>query len=126
MIDELNENIITKNNALLKKEQKIETQIDKFKKSFYSLNHRNPTREEIDKHMKFLGEDNYNSDNESDNSNDLEIGRVEDVNLEIGDDNEEGDDNNDDDDNNDQDEENDNDNEENDSAQEVNSVESEV
>ena len=123
MIDELNENIITKNNALLKKEQKIETQIDKFKKSFYSLNHRNPTREEIDKHMKFLGEDNYNSDNESDNSNDLEIGRVEDVNLEIGDDNEDGDDNDNNDD--DQDEENENDND-NDSAQEVNSVESEV
>ena len=84
MIDELNENIISKNNALLKKEQKIETQIDKFKKSFYSLNHRNPTREEIDKHMKFLGEDNFNSDVDSDNSNDLEMGVVEDVNLEIG------------------------------------------
>ena len=131
MIDELNENIISKNNAILKKEQKIETQIDKFKKSFYSLNHRNPTREEIDKHMKFLGEDNFNSDVDSDNSNDLEMGVVEDVNLEIGDkdedNNNEGDDNDDNDnDDNDNDDNDHEDNVSNDSKEEVKSVESEV
>ena len=91
MIDELNDTIISKNNALLKKEQKIETHIDKFKKSFYSLNNRNPTKDEIDKHMIFLNEDNYNSEGDSDNSNDLENGPVEDINLEIGENNEEED-----------------------------------
>ena len=84
MIDELNDTIISKNNALLKKEQKIETHIDKFKKSFYSLNNRNPTKDEIDKHMIFLNEDNYTSDGDSENSNDLENGQVEDINIEIG------------------------------------------
>lgn len=84
MIDELNDTIISKNNALLKKEQKTETHIDKFKKSFYSLNNRNPTKDEIDKHMIFLNEDNYNSDGDSDNSNDLENGQVKDINIEIG------------------------------------------
>ena len=48
--------------------------------------------------MKFLGEDNFNSDVDSDNSNDLEMGVVEDVNLEIGDneDNEDNDEDNED------------------------------
>jgi len=91
MIDELNDTIISKNNALLKKEQKIETHIDKFKKSFYSLNNRNPTKDEIDKHMIFLNEDNYTSDGDSENSNDLENGQVEDINIEIGENNEEED-----------------------------------
>ena len=34
--------------------------------------------------MIFLNEDNYNSDGDSVNSNDLENGQVEDINIEIG------------------------------------------
>ena len=37
MVDELNDSIITKNNIIMKKENKVNNQIAKFRKSFYDL-----------------------------------------------------------------------------------------
>ena len=79
MVDDLNDSVIAKNNIIMKKENKVNNQITKFRKSFYNLNNRYPTRLEIGKNMKYINEGNYTSD--SDNSNDLEKGQ--DINLEI-------------------------------------------
>ena len=87
MIDELNDTINSKNNIILKKEEKKDSQVEKFKNSFFSLNSRFPTKEEINKNMKYINEDNYSShsDIESVDSYDLEKGtKQENINLEIG------------------------------------------
>ena len=87
MIDELNDNIINKNKSILKKEEKKDNQIEKFKNSFFSLNSRFPTKEEIMKNMKYINDDNYSShsDINSVDSYDLEKGlKNENINLEIG------------------------------------------
>ena len=79
MINEVNETIISQNNLQLAKENKVNSQVAKFRKSFYALNNRFPTKEEVRKNMKYINDADY----ESDNSVDLEKGEI---NLEIGDD----------------------------------------
>ena len=85
MVDELNDTIINVNNSLIKQKQKEMTQIDKFKLSFNTLNNRYPNKEEILKHMKLIEDDNFtsNSDEESDNSIDLELGSTISKNIEL-------------------------------------------
>ena len=77
MINEVNETIISQNNLQLAKENKVNSQVAKFRKSFYALNNRFPTKEEVRKNMKYINDADY----ESDNSVDLEKGEI---NLEIG------------------------------------------
>lgn len=85
MVDELNDTIININNSLIKKKQKEMNQIDKFKLSFKTLNNRYPTKDEISKHMKLFEDNNFtsNSDQESDNSVDLETGKDISKNIEL-------------------------------------------
>ena len=86
MVDELNDNIKINNKSIIKKEEKKNNQMDKFRNSFYSLNNRFPTKEETNKHMIFINEDEYNSNSEpdSENSIDLEKGKIEGLELKIG------------------------------------------
>ena len=74
MINEINQSTISTNNQLVQKQKKQASKVEKFKNSFYSLNNRYPTKEEINKNMKFINEANYSSDESSNNSIDLEIG----------------------------------------------------
>ena len=78
MIDELNENINLKNNTILKKEEKANSKLDKFRSSFYSLNNRFPTQQEIRDNLKYI----QDNSSDSENSIDLEKGVVEE-NLEL-------------------------------------------
>ena len=78
MIDELNENVNLKNSNILKKEDKINSNLEKFKSSFYSLNNRFPTQQEIKKNMKFI----HDNSSDSENSIDLEKG-YQDENLKL-------------------------------------------
>lgn len=84
MINDINNNVNIKNNNLIKKEHKELNQIQKFKNSFYNLNRRNPTKEEINKHNNFFNEDNNSSESDnkslSENSENIENGNI---NLEI-------------------------------------------
>uniref|UniRef100_A0A6C0IYB2 SMODS and SLOG-associating 2TM effector domain-containing protein n=1 Tax=viral metagenome TaxID=1070528 RepID=A0A6C0IYB2_9ZZZZ len=61
MIDELNQNINIKNKAIIKKETKKLSQLDKFKTSFHELNNRYPNKDEIHKNMKYINDENYSS-----------------------------------------------------------------
>ena len=61
MVDEINNNVNNKKNILIKKEKKTLTQIERFKESFYNLNNKQPTNEEIEKNMKFINNDDADS-----------------------------------------------------------------
>ena len=72
MIEDLNKGIIIKNKEIVQKKITKENKINKFKNSFAHLNNREPTKEEIRKHIKYTEIDNYNdSENSSDNMSDI-------------------------------------------------------
>ena len=67
MIEDLNKGIIIQNKKIVQKKLNKENKITKFRNSFMNLNNREPTKEEIRKHIRYTEID---SDNESDNSSD--------------------------------------------------------
>jgi hypothetical protein len=80
MVDELNTNIIGSNNSMVKKYVDETNRLEKFRKVFYTLNHRDPTNEEIKQNQKYIKEDAESSDNdgyETDNTDDLENGKTD-------------------------------------------------
>ena len=80
MVDELNTNIIGSNNSMVKKYVDETNRLEKFRKVFYTLNHRDPTNEEIKQNHKYIKEDSESSNtdgNETDNTDDLENGKTD-------------------------------------------------
>jgi len=81
MVDELNSNVIGSNNTMLKKYVEKTNRLEKFRTSFYTLNNRYPTKEEIKQNQKYIKEDVESTDNEgneTDNTDDLENGKTDD------------------------------------------------
>lgn len=79
MVEELNNDVIGKNNTMIKKYVEKTNRLEKFRKSFYTLNNRYPTREEIKQNQKYIKEDEESTDdgNNTDNTDDLENGNSE-------------------------------------------------
>ena len=70
MVAELNLEITRTNKLLQEKVDEMENKKDLFKTSFFNLNQRYPTEEELEKNIKFIedeGTDNEPSDNDEDN-----------------------------------------------------------
>ena len=79
MVDELNSNVIGTNNVMVKKYVEKTNRFEKFRASFYTLNNRYPTKEEIKQNQKYIKEDEESTDgNETDNTDDLENGNNDD------------------------------------------------
>ena len=74
MIQELNNNVIGKNNTMIQKYVEKTNRLEKFRASFYTLNSRYPTKEEIKQNQKYIKEDDESSDagRDSDNTDELE------------------------------------------------------
>jgi hypothetical protein len=71
MIEDLNKGIIIKNKEIVQKTLNKENKINKFRNSFIHLNNREPTKEEIKKHIRYTEDDVNESDNSSDNISDI-------------------------------------------------------
>lgn len=65
MINELNKGLIIKNKEIVEKKVEKDNKVNKFRKSFFVLNNREPTLEEIKKNMKYTDIHNYDSSDES-------------------------------------------------------------
>ena len=77
MIDDLNKGIIVKNKEMVQKKLDRESKELKFRESFMILNRREPTKEEIKKHIFYTNMDNYDS---SDDSTEEFQNKIENVN----------------------------------------------
>ena len=69
MIDSFYNKANTKKKELIKKEKKSLNEIERFKESFFNLNNRQPTKDEIEKNMKFINNEDNESSGSSNNSN---------------------------------------------------------
>ena len=80
MVDELNNNVIGKNNVRIQKYVEKTNRLEKFRTSFYTLNNRNPNKEEIKQNQKYIREDDESSNDgqETDNTDDIENGNTDD------------------------------------------------
>lgn len=80
MVDELNNNIIGKNNVRIQKYVEKTNRLEKFRTSFYTLNNRYPNKEEIKQNQKYIREDDESSNDgqETDNTDDIENGNTDD------------------------------------------------
>ena len=65
MINELNKGLIVKNKEAVEKKVEKDNKVNKFRRSFFVLNNREPTVEEIKKNMKYTDIHNYDSSDES-------------------------------------------------------------
>ena len=65
MIDELNKGLIVKNKEMVQKKIDKDNKIEKFRLSFFDLNKREPTKEEIKKNLRYTEIDTFNSSGES-------------------------------------------------------------
>jgi hypothetical protein len=65
MINELNKGLIVKNKEAVEKKVEKDNKVNKFRRSFFVLNNREPTLEEIKKNMKYTDIHNYDSSDES-------------------------------------------------------------
>lgn len=65
MINELNKGLIIKNKEIVQKKVEKDNKVNKFRRSFFVLNNREPTLEEIKKNMKYTDIHNYDSSDES-------------------------------------------------------------
>ncbi len=65
MINELNKGLIIKNKEAVQKKVEKDNKVNKFRRSFFVLNNREPTLEEIKKNMKYTDIHNYDSSDES-------------------------------------------------------------
>ena len=78
MVRELNNDVIGKNNSMLKKYVEKTNRLEKFRTSFHTLNNRDPTKEEIKQNQKYIREDESSDDGkETDNTDDLENGKTD-------------------------------------------------
>jgi len=68
MIENLNKDILIQNKELIKKKQTKDDKINKFRQSFFDLNNRYPTKEEIKKNLKYTNIENSYSDDSSEDS----------------------------------------------------------
>jgi len=75
MINDLNRGLIIKNKEMIQKKVDKETRSKKFRDSFFELNNREPTSEEIKKNLKYIDEnnDNYTSDDSSNHYDEDEL-----------------------------------------------------
>lgn len=64
MIDEINNKVNYRKNAIIKKEQKTTNRIEQFKEHFYNLQGKYPTKDEIKNNMKFIKTDIDDSDSD--------------------------------------------------------------
>ena len=80
MVDELNNNVIGKNNVRIQKYVEKTNRLEKFRTSFYTLNNRYPNKEEIKQNQKYIREDDESSNDgqETDNTDDIENGNTDD------------------------------------------------
>ena len=65
MINDLNKGLIIKNKEAVQKKVEKDNKVNKFRRSFFVLNNREPTVEEIKKNMKYTDIHNYDSSDES-------------------------------------------------------------
>ena len=65
MINELNKGLIVKNKEIVQKKVDKDNKMNKFRNSFFLLNNREPTQEEIKKNMKYTDIHNYESSEDS-------------------------------------------------------------
>ena len=79
MVEELNNNVIGKNNVMIQKYVEKTNRLERFRQSFYTLNNRYPTKEEIKQNQKYIKEEEESSDdgNKTDNTDDLENGKTD-------------------------------------------------
>lgn len=88
MVQELNLEITRTNNMLQEKVNELENKKDKFRTSFFNLNQRYPTEEELESNIKFIEEDDEEDDADDEDftsdSDDQNDGGESDVNLEKG------------------------------------------
>jgi len=74
MINELNKDIVKSNREIERKTIVKQKKINKFRQSFYTLNGKEPSNDDIKNNLEFINDDNEDNDNNSNNT---------DVNIEV-------------------------------------------